>query len=325
MEQHDGAKEKITTTPKSHTGIHPFIADLPIFEDKVKEFAETMGEVGLMHSITLDTEGNIIGGRHRLAACELAGIDPHYEVWEGDPLAFMLHDNDARKHQTTGQLAAERALTLDRAGHRQDNGRWKRGTAVLTEVDTSTSGSIAWPKRLAEAGAILDVLGRDALMRIAEGESDLKTVYEQARRQKDERDKAEARKVEAERQAEQREQRAKEFFDSDPDAQAWLDAKPAGTFGNMRAAFAAIQEEREEIRQAEQARREAEEAERREHQELIERHARYLEAFVSNFQTGLDMAGYLAPLRDEILDKCDPKTRSRFLEIENTYLKGHQP
>ena len=69
--------------------------------------------------------------------------------------------------------------------------------------------------------------------------------------------------------------------------------------------------------------REAEEAERREHQELIERHARYLEAFVSNFQTGLDMAGYLAPLRDEILDKCDPKTRTRFLEIENTYLKGH--
>lgn len=323
MEQHDGAKEKITTTPKSHTGIHPFIADLPIFEDKVKEFAETMGEVGLMHSITLDTEGNIIGGRHRLAACELAGIDPHYEVWEGDPLAFMLHDNDARKHQTTGQLAAERALTLDRAGHRQDNGRWKRGTAVLTEVDTSTSGSIAWPKRLAEAGAILDVLGRDALMRIAEGESDLKTVYEQARRQKEAREAEERARLEDARDEQQREDKAGRYFDNHPEAQAWLESKPQGTFETMRGAYAAYLEHDREARRAEQEKKRREEAERREHQELIARHARYLEAFVSNFQTGLDMAGYLAPLRDEILDKCDPKTRTRFLEIENTYLKGN--
>ena len=89
----------------------------------------------------------------------------------------------------------------------------------------------------------------------------------------------------------------------------------------MRAAFSAIQEEREEIRQAEEARREAEEAERRETEERINRHARYVEVFVTNFGTGLDMA--TNPERNEILQACEPRIHDRFLEIENTYLKGN--
>lgn len=304
-------------------GNHPYADEFPMASaEELDELATSIATVGLIHPVVLTPQGLVLDGRNRLAACEKAGVEPTFETREGDDddyKEFVIGANTTgRRESMTVQIAAASvALVL---GHdKRKNGRWVRNTHTHDSVNMDRSVA----NNLSQAGLILDELGPAHLREVRDGEASLNAKYEQARRQKDEREQAEARKVEAERQAEQREQRAKEFFDGDPDAQAWLDAKPAGTFGNMRAAFAAIQEEREEIRQAEQARREAEEAERREHQELIERHARYLEAFVSNFQTGLDMAGYLAPLRDEILDKCDPKTRTRFLEIENTYLKGH--
>lgn len=310
----------MSTTVK---GNHPYADEFPMASaEELEELAASIATVGLIHPIVLTPQGLVLDGRNRLAACEEAGVEPTFETREGDDddyKEFVIGANTTgRRESMTVQIAAASvALVL---GHeKRKNGRWVRNSIIQ---NSGLQGS-AERESLRCAGTVLDELGPAHLREVRDGEASLNAKYEQARRQKDDREQAEARKVEAERQAEQREQRAKEFFDSDPDAQAWLDAKPAGTFGNMRAAFAAIQEEREEIRQAEQARREAEEAERREHQELIERHARYLEAFVSNFQTGLDMAGYLAPLRDEILDKCDPKTRTRFLEIENTYLKGH--
>lgn len=313
----------MTTTVK---GNHPYVDEFPMASaEELEELATSIATVGLIHPVVLTPQGLVLDGRNRLAACEKAGVEPTFETRDGDDddyKEFVIGANTTgRRESMTVQIAAASvALVL---GHeKRINGQWKRGT-VGRSVNTQLCTNSNWNEAIKRSGVILDELGPAHLREVRDGEASLNAKYEQARRQKDDREQAEARKVEAERQAEQREQRAREFFDGDLDAQAWLDAKPAGTFGNMRAAFAALQEEREEIRQAEQARREAEEAERREHQELIERHARYLEAFVSNFQTGLDMAGYLAPLRDEILDKCDPKTRTRFLEIENTYLKGH--
>lgn len=315
----------MSTTVK---GNHPYADEFPMASaEELDELAASIATVGLIHPIVLTPQGLVLDGRNRLAACEKAGVEPAFETRDGDDddyKEFVIGANTTgRRESMTVQIAAAaKALIL---GHeRRKNGAWDNpGGRGQKRVGITTGITPSERVELSHAGLVLDELGPAHLREVRDGEASLNAKYEQARRQKDEREQAEARKVEAERQAEQREQRAKEFFDGDPDAQAWLDAKPAGTFGNMRAAFAAIQEEREEIRQAEQARREAEEAERREHEELIARHARYLEAFVSNFQTGLDMAGYLAPLRDEILDKCDPKTRTRFLEIENTYLKGH--
>lgn len=310
-------------------GNHPYADEFPMASaEELDELAASIATVGLIHPVVLTPQGLVLDGRNRLAACEKAGVEPTFETRDGDDddyKEFVIGANTTgRRESMTVQIAAASVALI--LGHeRRKDGAWDNPGGRGKKRDGNPSGFNAntWREAIGRAGTVLDELGPAHLREVRDGEASLNAKYEQARRQKDDREQAEARKVEAERQAEQREQRAKEFFASDKDAQAWLDAKPAGTFGNMRAAFAAIQEEREEIRQAEQARREAEEAERREHQELIVRHARYLEAFVSNFQTGLDMAGYLAPLRDEILDKCDPKTRTRFLEIETTYLKGH--
>lgn len=304
------------------TGNHPYADEFPMASaEELDELATSIATVGLIHPIVLTPQGLVLDGRNRLAACERAGVEPTFETRDGDDddyKEFVIGANTTgRRESMTVQIAAASvALVL---GHdKRINGQWKRG-AVKREFSPNDEQS-AWRYAIKCAGLVLDELGPAHLREVRDGEASLNAKYEQARRQKDEREQAEARKVEAERQAEQREQRAKEFFDGDPDAQAWLDAKPAGTFGNMRAAFAAIQEEREEIRQAEEARREAEEAERREKQERIERHARYLQAFVTNFQWGLDMATW--PERQEVLEAAGTDIARRFLEIETTYLKG---
>lgn len=296
--------------------VHPYIEDLPIFEDKVDEIAESIDEVGLLHPITLDSEGQVIGGRHRLTACEVAGIDPIFEVWDGDPLDFMLHDNDARKHQTTGQLAAEKALTLDRAGWRVNN-RWKRGTVDITEFGNSGSD---WSNRMREAGVILDYIGREVLAEVAQGATTIHAAYEDAQREKERLENAERRKIEAAKAEKEREAYATEYFANHPAARAWLDSKPEGVFETARAAFAAYQEHDREARAIEETRRREEEEARRAQRDRIERMGRYLEAFVSNFQTGLDMDVH--PERAEILNTLTPQKRSEFLNIENTYLKG---
>ena len=123
-------------------------------------------------------------------------------VWEGDPLSFMLHDNDARKHQTTGQLAAEKAITLSRAGFR-NGGRWKRGTTSYLKNSNNDNSSAA--EMLSHAGVILDILGRDSLQSVARGDEKLLELYQDARQEKERIENAERLKVEAAREEEERE------------------------------------------------------------------------------------------------------------------------
>jgi len=190
--------------------IHPFLADLPIFESEVESIAESIQEVGLLHPITLDTEGRVIGGRHRLAACERANVEPEFEVYEDDPLAFMLHDNATRKHQTTSQIAAENALTLE-AAERRNNGRWKRNSVPDDMRNVSHN---AWRKALEKCGLILDHLGREALQVIARGDADLHETFQQAEQRRD----AERQKLEQQKRLEAEEADARAFIEeNDPE------------------------------------------------------------------------------------------------------------
>lgn len=302
-------------------GNHPYADAFPMAsEEELGELAESIAAVGLIHPIVLTPQGEVLDGRNRLAACKQAGVEPAFETREGDDddyKEFVIGANTTgRRESMTVQIAA--ASTALILGHeKRKNGRWMRNSIIQ---NSGLQGS-AERESLRCAGLVMDELGPAHLIEVRDGEASLNKKYEQARRQKEERETAEARKVEAARQAEEREQRAQEFFDNDSAAREWLDSKPEGAFANMRAAFSAIQEEREEIRQAEEERRKAEESERRETEERINRHARYVEIFVTNFGTGLDMA--TNPERDEILQACEPRIRDRFLEIENTYLKGN--
>lgn len=297
--------------------IHPYIADLPIFQDRVDAMAESIAEIGLLHPISLDSEGRVIGGRHRLAACEKVGVEPQFETREENPLVFMLHDNDDRKHQTTGQLTAERAMTLHSAGHRS-NGRWDYGEVAEFYTGVKFAGSEN--VRLSEAGVVLDFLGRDVLAAIAAGTETLKEQLAIAKAEKQRREAEEQRRIEEARDEQKREDSAGRYFDNHQEAKAWLDEKPQGAFPTMREAYAAYMEHDREARRIEAEKRRAEAEAKRIKQERLERHARHVGSFVHFFNVGVDMAK--EPERQEILDTCDQHVRNEFLEIEAKYLKG---
>jgi ParB-like chromosome segregation protein Spo0J len=46
---------------------------------------EDIKQNGLAHPIVRTSEGVVLDGRNRLKACEIAGIDPQFEIYE--PLA----------------------------------------------------------------------------------------------------------------------------------------------------------------------------------------------------------------------------------------------
>lgn len=292
--------------------IHPYIADLPIFQDRVDAMAESIAEIGLLHPISLDSDGRVIGGRHRLAACAKAEVEPQFETWDGDPLAFMLSDNDDRKHQTVGQLAAEKAITLAKAG-RRENGRWKRGTSSYYQIGNNGSSTL---NRLNEAGLILDVLGEGALRSVASGEAPFSEVQEKAVSEKQRREAEEQRRIEEARDEQKREDSAGRYFDNHQEAKAWLDEKPQGAFPTMREAYAAYMEHSREARRVEEAKRKEEEKRQRELNERYERTAGRLRDFINGHHAAVNLK--TNPDRAHILEKLTDYERTTFLEIEES-------
>ncbi len=78
----------------------------PMPDDELQSLAANIKTHGLTHPIIL-MDGKILDGRHRFLACQIAGIEPRFEQFQGsDPVAFVWGENLARRHLTSGQRAA---------------------------------------------------------------------------------------------------------------------------------------------------------------------------------------------------------------------------
>lgn len=301
-------------------GNHPYADAFPMASaEELEELAASIAAVGLIHPIVLTPEGEVLDGRNRLAACEKAGVEPVFETREGDDddyKEFVIGANTTgRRESMTAQIAAA-STALILGGEKRVNGQWRRG-ALGRNPDLKTP---QMKEPLAQAGFVLDVLGTEALEEVRDGNATLNAVYEKAREVKEAREAEERARVEEARNEQQREDHAGRYFDKHPEAQAWLDSKPQGSFETMRGAYAAYLEHDREARRAEQEEKRKKEEEQREHRVFIERHKTYVETFVKSFKFGLMMMNF--PARDEVLDAMDKQDRDRFLEIENKYLKG---
>lgn len=100
---------------------HPLADVFPLIEGA--EFDALVADVakqGLLEAIvTLD--GNILDGRNRYRACVAAGVEPHFEVFEGaDPVAFVVSKNVARRHLDESQraIAAAKIANIQHGGDR---------------------------------------------------------------------------------------------------------------------------------------------------------------------------------------------------------------
>ncbi|MDY5404424.1 MAG: ParB N-terminal domain-containing protein [Trueperella sp.] len=187
--------------------IHPYADKYPMLpDDELAELAESIRANGLRQPIVLDTEGRILDGRNRLAACEKAGVAPSFTTYEGEDLAeYVIDCNTSRRHMTTGARAMATALILmeDRG---REAGRWN-GRAAISDVGNSKG----WKQRISECGVVLDYAPHLA-EKVRNDELPLNTAFEQAKAVKANaeaekiaernrrRAQAEAEKAEAERQ-----------------------------------------------------------------------------------------------------------------------------
>lgn len=187
---------------------HPYADKFPMLPaDELAELAESIRANGLRQPIVIDTEGRVLDGRNRLAACEKAGVAPSFTTYEGDDLAeYVIDCNTSRRHMSTGARAMATALVLVEDGQRE-NGRWAYGSVEFN----GSVNSASWRQRLKEAGVVIDYAPHLA-QGVVNGQLALDNAYQQARdikasaeaeriaERNRRRAQAEAEKAEAERQ-----------------------------------------------------------------------------------------------------------------------------
>lgn len=75
-------------------------------EDELHDLAESIKTEGQHTPIVRDADGVLLDGRNRLAACEIAGVEPLFTTYTGtDPVQLILASNLRRRHMSKGQKA----------------------------------------------------------------------------------------------------------------------------------------------------------------------------------------------------------------------------
>jgi hypothetical protein len=182
---------------KQFTGvIHPAAEGWRLMnDDEMASLVDDIKANGLLDPIMLTHDGELVDGRNRLQACEMAGVEPQFIHLDSDidPYAIVNAKNE-RKNHTTGQQAMGRAIVALAQGKRKA-GRWERGTIAIHEsVNTEH-----WRNAMAQAGYILDIAAKAEAMepgngitqdnlngfatlpdRVRDGETSLDAAYKQA-------------------------------------------------------------------------------------------------------------------------------------------------
>jgi hypothetical protein len=123
------------------------------FDALVADIAEN----GLRRPITRLPDGTGLDGRNRLAACERAGVEARFDVYDGDdPAGFVISENVIRRHLRPGQraMAAARMMPERQNGKKRPSGRSApNGTRSLGELAERFGVS---DKIIQQARALLD-------------------------------------------------------------------------------------------------------------------------------------------------------------------------
>lgn len=148
--------------------IHEYAKLFPAMTDEeLEDLASDIRENGQQNPIWLDSEGFILDGRNRAAACLIAGVPPETRTFNGtdeDKLRFVVSQNVHRRHLNTSQravIAATMATSFE-------------ALAKARQVSTLNRGSLSpvkenFPERDAgqsrdQAGAALNVSGKSVDM-----------------------------------------------------------------------------------------------------------------------------------------------------------------
>jgi hypothetical protein len=108
-------------SPTQPARVHPAASVFPEMSPAaLKELAEDIRQNGLVHAITRTADGVVLDGITRLKACEMAGVEPRFEVYAGsNPVGFIVSSNLKRRQLNESQraLIAAQLATLARGQH----------------------------------------------------------------------------------------------------------------------------------------------------------------------------------------------------------------
>lgn len=129
------AKTEHVPTDKYDYQVHPAAEAFPldIASAKFDALVEDIKANGLRESVVLDSEGRLIDGRHRLAACKRLGIEPKITTYEGDAVAYVISTNLHRRHLTDEQRVAAAAMLANLS----------KGQTTATTDDATTQEAAA--------------------------------------------------------------------------------------------------------------------------------------------------------------------------------------
>jgi len=159
---------------------HPIAAMFPMLsQDDLSDLAEDIKVRGLLYPIVLNKEGQILDGRNRLKACEIAGVEPTFSTYEGnDPTGYIFATNINRRHLTKGQ----QAMILVKAENSSVSDAYRR-TKYCTRSSMAQQNSIS-ATRLKIAQLVLDH-APEFVDTVISGMVSLDAAYRTAKERKD--------------------------------------------------------------------------------------------------------------------------------------------
>jgi hypothetical protein len=155
--------------------VHP-VADLfPMMTDEeLNDLGADIKANGLLHSIVLDDNGDLIDGRNRMEGCRRGEVLPTFARLpeSADPVAFILSANVARRHLSKGQ----QAMAVARA---------RRCLETKQSVRVAGKASHISPARVSQADTVIDY-APDLSDSVLLGSVSLDSAYDEARQRKEE-------------------------------------------------------------------------------------------------------------------------------------------
>lgn len=126
----------------------------------LQQLTDDVREHGLLEPIAL-LDGEILDGRNRLTACELAEVKPRFvdaDLGGMSPVEYVVSHNLHRRHLTTGQRAA---LALDLLPRLEAEAKERQGTR--TDLDPTSVQDRTEVQRSDEKAASLVRVGRSTV------------------------------------------------------------------------------------------------------------------------------------------------------------------
>jgi hypothetical protein len=125
-------------------------------DDDFRTLVDDIKQNGLTNKISV-WKGQIVDGRHRLLACEKAGVEPQYELLpdDTDPFKFAFSANIARRNLSQSQkamIAAKLTNTQHGGNRRSSDQETNLSLETVAEQLEVSIGSIKSAKRVIKSG-----------------------------------------------------------------------------------------------------------------------------------------------------------------------------